>query len=175
EARKLAETFRRDAAERDRLGGTPKAQRDLIRASGLLKLIIPTDLGGLGGTWPELLRVVRELATADASLAHLFAYHHLRLVTPNLIGPPAQRDLWYSATAKGNLFWGNSLNPLDPRTTLTRVDGSTVRHNGEQAFCLGTQDSDVGLVSAPLPGERKLQVAVLPARRQGIDVHADWD
>jgi alkylation response protein AidB-like acyl-CoA dehydrogenase len=175
EARKLAEEFRRDAAERDRAAGTPRTQRDRIRASGLLKLLVPPELGGFGATWPNFLRVVREIAAADASLAHLFAYHHLGLVTPHLIGTPAQRDRWYSATAKDNLFWGNSLNPLDPRTTLSRVDGSTFRLNGEKSFCSGTQDSDVVLVSATLAGESQLQVAVLPTKRAGITVNDDWD
>ena len=111
--------LREDAAARDLAAGTPKHQRELIRASGLLELSIPTSLGGLGGTWPTLLRAVREIATADASLAHLFAYHHLALITPHLIGTPEQRDHWYSETVRRGLFWGNSLNPLDPRTSLT--------------------------------------------------------
>jgi hypothetical protein len=46
EARRLADAFRVDAAERDLAGGSPTAQRDLIRASGLLKLIIPQAQGG---------------------------------------------------------------------------------------------------------------------------------
>jgi alkylation response protein AidB-like acyl-CoA dehydrogenase len=175
EARKLAEGFRRDAAERDRAAGTPKRERDLIRASGLLKLMIPREFGGVGATWPELLRIVREIAAADASLAHLFAYHHLGLVTPHLIGTPEQRARWYTETAQGNLFWGNSLNPLDPRTALTRVDEASFVLNGEKSFCTGTQDSDLVLVSATLQGDSRLQVAVLPTRREGIIVHDDWE
>lgn len=34
----LANEFAHDAAERDLAGGTPKRERDLIRASGLLQL-----------------------------------------------------------------------------------------------------------------------------------------
>src|SRR5919201_501521 len=112
-ARELAADFRRDAAQRDLAAGTPKPQRDAIRASGLLGLRIPVEFGG-----------------ADASLAHLYAYHHLDLITPHLIGTPAQRQRWYTATARDNLFWGNCLNPLDPRTTLTRVDATTFRLHG---------------------------------------------
>ena len=58
-ARDLAESFRRDAAERDLAAGTPRPQRDEIRASGLLGLSIPAEFGGLGAAWPELLRAVR--------------------------------------------------------------------------------------------------------------------
>jgi alkylation response protein AidB-like acyl-CoA dehydrogenase len=36
------------AVERDQRGGTPKAERDLLRESGLLMLSVPAELGGLG-------------------------------------------------------------------------------------------------------------------------------
>lgn len=175
QATKLAAVFRADAAERDLAAGTPKVQRDLIRESGLLKLTIPRHLGGLGGTWPEFLRIVREIATADGSLAHLFAYHHLSLVTPHLIGTPDQRDRWYTQTAQENVFWGNSLNPLDPRTHLARIDENTFRLSGDKSFCTGAQDSDLLLVSATIQGDPRLQVMIVPTRREGITVHDDWD
>lgn len=47
-ARQLARQFAQTAAERDRQGGNPKAERDLIRRSGLLSLSIPTEYGGQG-------------------------------------------------------------------------------------------------------------------------------
>ena len=49
EATRLADELRQDAAERDLTAGTPKAQRDRIRSSGLLKLMIPVEFGGVGG------------------------------------------------------------------------------------------------------------------------------
>jgi alkylation response protein AidB-like acyl-CoA dehydrogenase len=175
EARRLAAEFRATAAARDLAGGSPTAERNRLRASGLLKLSIPSQHGGHGAAWPEILHVVRELATADASLAHIFAYHHLGVITPHLIGTPAQRDHWYARTVNQQLFWGNSLNPLDPRTTLTRGDEGTLRLNGEKSFCTGSKDSDVLLVSATEMGEPQLRVAVIPTSRQGVLVNDDWD
>jgi alkylation response protein AidB-like acyl-CoA dehydrogenase len=175
EAARLAAELRQTAADRDLAAGTPKPERDRIRASGLLKLMIPGAFGGFGATWPELLRIVREIASADGSVAHLYAYHHLSLVTPHLVGTPAQRERWYTRSARDNLFWGNSLNPLDPRTVLTRSTDGSFRLNGEKSFCTGAQDSDLLLVSATEPGQTLLQVAVLPTRRDGITVRDDWD
>lgn len=43
-AQKLAEIFALTAAERDRQGGNPKAERDLIRQSGLLGLSIQNSM-----------------------------------------------------------------------------------------------------------------------------------
>src|ERR1043166_7885707 len=117
EAAGLAETSRPAAAERDADGSTPRAERALIRASGLLNLSIPAEHGGPGLDWPTLLRAVREISTADGSLGHLFGYHHLGVITAHLIGTPEQRDRWYAETVRRGLFWGNSLNPLDTRTT----------------------------------------------------------
>jgi alkylation response protein AidB-like acyl-CoA dehydrogenase len=171
----LAAELRPTAAERDLAAGTPKAERDRIRASGLLKLMIPVEFGGFGATWPKLLRSVREVASVDASVAHLYAYHHLGLVTPHLIGTRAQRERWYTLTARDNLFWGNSLNPLDARTMLTRSADGSLRLSGEKSFCTGAQDSDLLLVSANEPGQSQLRVAVLPTRREGILVRDDWD
>jgi alkylation response protein AidB-like acyl-CoA dehydrogenase len=174
EAAAMAAEFRADAAQRDRAAGTPWAQRERMRRSGLLKLMIPTEFGGLGSTWPITLRVVREIASADGSLAHLFGYHHLGIVTPHLVGTRAQRAHWYTLTARDSLFWGNSLNPLDPRTVLTPSADGSVRLNGGKSFCTGAQGSDLLLVSATEPGQAGLKVAVLPTRREGITVHDDW-
>ncbi|HJR31381.1 MAG TPA: acyl-CoA dehydrogenase family protein, partial [Pseudomonas sp.] len=46
-ARRLAAEFALTAVERDERGGTPKAERDALRDSGLLALSIPTQYGGL--------------------------------------------------------------------------------------------------------------------------------
>jgi alkylation response protein AidB-like acyl-CoA dehydrogenase len=166
----LAAEFRHTAAERDRAAGTPFAERERIRASGLLQLMVPLEYGGLGASWPTLMACVREIARADGSLAHLFAYHHLEVVTPHLIGTPEQRERYYRQTAEHNWFWGNALNPLDTRVTLS------VGHlNGRKSFCTGAKDSDLLLTSAIRPGEPGLVVAVLPTRREGITVEDDWD
>jgi alkylation response protein AidB-like acyl-CoA dehydrogenase len=174
EAAALAAEFRADAAERDLAAGTPWRQRERIRASGLLKLIIPTEFGGLGADWLTTLRSIRAIATADGSLAHLYGYHHLGVVTAHLLGTREQRAVWYEQTARDNLFWGNALNPLDPRTTLARADGDNARLSGAKSFCTGAQGSDLLLVSATEPSNPQLQVAVLPTRRDGISVNDDW-
>jgi alkylation response protein AidB-like acyl-CoA dehydrogenase len=174
EAAALAAEFRTDAAQRDLAAGTPWAQRERIRASGLLKLMIPAEFGGLGSTWPVTLRAVRQIATADGSLAHLFGYHHLGVVTPHLVGTHAQRAHWYTLTARDNLFWGNSLNPLDPRTVFSRAADGTVRLNGGKSFCTGAQGSDLLLLSATEVDQPGLKVAVVPTKREGITVVDDW-
>lgn len=80
-ATQLAARFAATAAERDLRGGTPKAERDALRHSGLLGLMIPAAYGGLGANWRETLDIVRVFAAADSSIAHVFAFQHLMLAT----------------------------------------------------------------------------------------------
>ncbi|UOA08146.1 acyl-CoA dehydrogenase family protein [Methylobacter sp. S3L5C] len=103
-ARRLSKQFAQTAAERDYLGGTPKLEKDQIRESGLLSLIIPKEYGGLGANWSEAMLVIREIAKADSSLAHLFGFQHLMLATVYLFSKPEQWKPWFEQTAQLNWF-----------------------------------------------------------------------
>lgn len=173
-ARGLTQTFASTAAERDRRGGTPKHERDLIRKSGLLALSIPAELGGWGASWPEVMEVVRLFARVDGSLAHVFGFHHLMLATARLFGEPGQWRPLLEGTARHDWFWGNALNPLDARTTL-RHEGGLTSISGQKSFCSGSPDSDMLIVSALRPPETRLAIAAIPTRRAGISVREDWD
>src|SRR5690606_40310639 len=54
--------------------------------------IIPAALGGGGASWASVLRVVREFARTDGSLAHLYGYHFLPLHAIDARAEPAQRE-----------------------------------------------------------------------------------
>jgi alkylation response protein AidB-like acyl-CoA dehydrogenase len=173
-AQRLAEQFATTAVERDRRGGTPKRERDLIRRSGLLSLSIPSEYGGWGAPWSEVMQVVRTFARVDGSIAHVFGFQHLMLATARLFG---QREQWQpllEGTAKHAWFWGNALNPLDTRTTLRR-EGGALSITGQKSFCSGSPDSDMLIVSALRPPETRLAIVAIPTSRAGITVHDDWD
>lgn len=173
-ARNLAEQFASTAVERDRRGGTPKHERDLLRQSGLLGLSVPTELGGWGAPWSEVMGVVRTFARVDGSIAHVFGFQHLMLATARLFG---QREQWQpllAGTVKNAWFWGNALNPLDARTTLRR-EGDELSITGQKSFCSGSPDSDMLIVSALRPPETRLAIAAIPTDRAGIRVISDWD
>jgi alkylation response protein AidB-like acyl-CoA dehydrogenase len=172
--RQLAEDFASTAVERDKRGGTAKRERDLLRQSGLLTLSIPVELGGGGAPWSEVMGVVRAFARVDSSLAHLFGFQHLMLATARLFGAPEQWRPLLSDTAKKAWFWGNALNPLDARTTLTRRDGG-LYIDGQKSFCSGSPDSDMLIVSALRPPDTRLAIAAIPTSRPGIVVRGDWD
>jgi alkylation response protein AidB-like acyl-CoA dehydrogenase len=170
----LKATLAETAVLRDRAGGTAKAERDAVRRSGLLTLAIPPAYGGYGESWPAVFGAVRELAQVDSSLAHLFAFQHLMVASVLLYATPTQRAALLTATARGPLFWGNALNPLDRRTKLTPRGDEGWILDGAKSFCSGAGDSDLLLVSADAP-DGELKVIALPTGRKGIAVLDDWD
>lgn len=173
-AQELAIKFAATAVERDKAGGNAKFERDLIRESGLLKLLIPTEYGGLGGNWLDLFKVIRTFAKVDSSLAHVFGYHFINLVTPHLCGTEAQKEHFYRETASHNYFWGNAFNPVDIKLKAEKTaDGYLL--NGTKTFCSGSVDSDILLISALVEGQDEPLLAVIPTKRIGVEVKEDWD
>jgi alkylation response protein AidB-like acyl-CoA dehydrogenase len=173
-AEQLAAGFAKTAAERDAQGGTPKAERDALRASGLLGVSIPVAYGGFGANWRTTLDVVRVLARADSSLAHVFGFHHLMLATVRLFGAPSQWESWFRQTARHRWFWGNALNPLDERT-ISRTQAGWREFSGQKSFCSGALDSEMMIVSARDAETRAFLVAAVPTQRSGISIADDWN
>jgi alkylation response protein AidB-like acyl-CoA dehydrogenase len=173
-AQELSRRFAATAAERERGGESATGERQLIRESGLLLLRVPQSYGGLGASWAETLQAVRAVARADSSLAHIFSWHQLEVVTPALIGTAAQAERYYRETAEQGWFWGSALNPLDPRVTATR-DGRTLCISGTKSFCTGARGSDMLLVGAVEPGTPGVLAMAIPTRRAGTTVNDDWD
>ncbi|MFC3789274.1 acyl-CoA dehydrogenase family protein [Paenibacillus sp. GCM10012307] len=177
-AEELARYFETDASERDKEGGTPKAQRDALRESGLLNALIPQKWGGLGLPWSSVMAITRILSTADSSLGHLFGYHHLA-ISYTLLGHDqeyAKRLLEQSASH--HWFWGNATNPLDQGLAIVRrnhPDEGFIA-NGSKSFGSGSPDSDVlTLIWADSDNRENYFFGNIPTRREGITVHDDWD
>ena len=173
-AQQLAEQFAQTAAERDKTGGNPKYERDLIRQSGLLGLSIPTQYGGQGADWKTIFQTIRTIAQVDSSLAHVYGFHHLLIATVQLFSQPEQYAKWFEDTVKNNLFWGNTLNPLDQRTTATQISENEFIFHGDKSFCSGSIDSDILLCSG-FNEAGKLLIGVIPTARQGVSFLGDWN
>ncbi|MFN9557791.1 MAG: acyl-CoA dehydrogenase family protein, partial [Dolichospermum sp.] len=94
-AQSLAREFAQTAIERDAQGGTPKQERDSLRKSNLLKLIIPQECGGIGANWITTFQIIREFAKVDSSLAHVFSYHQIGVVIPHIFGTIEQKQYYY--------------------------------------------------------------------------------
>ncbi len=173
-AEQLAAQFAETAAMRDKQGGNPKAERDLIRESGLLGLSIPTEYGGQGADWQTIFQTIQTIARVDSSLAHVYGFHHLLIATVQLFSEAEQYGKWFEQTAKENLFWGNTLNPLDKRTTATQISETEYIFHGDKSFCSGSMDSDILLCSG-FNRDGKLLIGVIPTQREGVSFLGDWN
>lgn len=173
-AQQLTETFAQTAAARDKQGGNPKAERDLIRQSGLLGLSIPKQYGGQEADWQTIFKTIQIIARVDSSLAHVYGFHHLLIATVQLFSQPEQYGPWFEQTARENLFWGNTLNPLDRRTTAIKVAEKEYIFDGHKSFCSGSIDSDILLCSG-YNDAGKLLIGVIPTARKGVSFLGDWN
>ena len=173
-AKELAKQFAQTAAERDKAGGNPKFERDLIRKSGLLSLAIPQQYGGQGADWKTIFQTVQTIAQVDSSLAHVYAFHHLLIATVQLFAQPEQYQQWFEQTVQQHLFWGNTLNPLDKRTTVQHVSENEFIFHGDKSFCSGSIDSDILLCSGFNDADQLL-IAVIPTQREGVSFLGDWN
>ena len=173
-AQKLAKTFAETAAERDKQGGNPKAERDLIRQSGLLGLSIPQAFGGQGADWKTIFKTIQAIAQVDSSLAHVYGFHHLLIATVQLFAQKEQYSTWFEQTTEQNLFWGNTLNPLDKRTTVQQISADEYIFHGDKSFCSGSIDSDILLCSG-FNAQNKLLIGVIPTERDGVSFLGDWN
>jgi alkylation response protein AidB-like acyl-CoA dehydrogenase len=173
-AHQVAERLAETAVQRDRDGGHPAAERQLLRDSGLLRLSIPVVFGGDGIKWSTILKVVRRIAASDSALAHLLGFHHLQVAGILLYGNPVQQARFLKSTVDQNIFWGNALNPLDQR--LVAVDTATgFVLNGQKSYASGSVGSDMLTISAWHALTATSLIAVIPTRRLGIQVDSDWD
>ncbi|KAF1042882.1 acyl-CoA dehydrogenase family protein [Xylophilus sp.] len=169
----LRASLQADAAARDLAGGRPTAQITQLRAIGLLSTWLPTAYGGEGSSWLSVLRAVRELARADGAIAHLYGYHHLNLHSVRARATPAQRDRWFTDSARAQWLWANSGNTLSPTSTARR-DGDAWVLDGFRPFSSGTHVADRIVVSWE-NAEGQRTSAVVPADRAGVVIADDWD
>jgi alkylation response protein AidB-like acyl-CoA dehydrogenase len=173
-ADQVARELEQTAVERDRAGGHPAGERQLLRDSGLLSLSVPEAFGGDGLSWSTILKVVRRVATADSALAHLLGFHHLQVAGLLLYGNPVQQEGFLKQTIDEQVFWGNALNPLDKRLIAKDTSKGFVL-DGQKSYSSGSVGSDMLTISAWHPVTETALIAVIPTRRAGITVEYDWD
>ena len=153
------------AAGYDRDAAFPTADVEDLRGSGLLGLLVPEALGGMGGTFADYVAVATTLARGSGATALVFNMH--ASVTGALATAPeelarqlgatdaffAMRDRVLGEAAKGAIYGvaitereaGSRLSAI--RTTYAREDDG-YRLRGEKTVCSGAGRLDGYLVAA---------------------------
>lgn len=173
-AAEVAAVLATDAAARDRAGATPYAEVRLLKDSGLVTLLGPTEHGGGGQDWPTAYRVVREVAKADGSIGQLLGYHYLWNWAARLVGTREQWEHVEAEAARHKWFFGGAVNPRDDDVVVTE-DGDDLVFTGRKSFSTGSRISDVTVLEGVFAGTDRHVFAIVPSDSAGLTFHDDWD
>jgi len=191
-AHDLAPAFAERAARHDELGVFPKADFDDLRAAGLLGLMVPERLGGLGATFADYARVAMAVAAGAGATALIYNMHAsvtgaLALTDPELLRQVGAddaaldaRDRILADAAEGALFAvamsergaGSRLSRI---TTTYRPENGGFRVTGSKAFVSGAGHAEAYLVAARADGdEPRVSYFLVPAG-DGVRVEETWN
>jgi alkylation response protein AidB-like acyl-CoA dehydrogenase len=195
-ADEVAEAWAKDAAEADRMGEFPSADMARLRESGLLGLMVPERLGGMGAGFEDYVRVAMRLARGSGASALLFNMH--ASVTGALTGVPDDvarglgapesfftfRDDVLRRAVDGAMYGvaisergaGSRLSAVQ---TTYRREGAGFRLRGRKSTCSGAGHLDAYLIAArdgdaPEDAEPRISYFLVPASTIG-EVDQTWD
>ena len=97
----VAEKVAPRAAEIDEKQQYPRDIKELFAQSDLLGIPIPTEYGGLGGTFLTYVKVVEEIAKACASSSLIVAVQELGMLPILIGGNEAQKKKYLPKLASG--------------------------------------------------------------------------
>ena len=173
-AREVSAILARDAVERDRAGDAPFEEVRLLKDSGLVTLLGPTEFGGAGQRWETAYQVVREIARGDGSIGQLLGYHYLWAWAVRLVGTEPQIGAVEELYTSNRFLFGGAVNPRD--TDLTIVDrGDTLVYNGVKSFSTGGRATDLTVLEGIIEGTATHVFAIVPTAQDGIVFRGDWD
>ncbi|MGE5830256.1 MAG: acyl-CoA dehydrogenase family protein [Micromonosporaceae bacterium] len=191
-AARLRPRFAERAGEFDRTGEFPVDDFADLRTAGLFGLLVPTRLGGLGGSYADYARVAFELARGNGATALVFNMH--AAVTGALAGIPdemaralgvpeeffAERDR-VLRTAAGGAFYAVAMSE---RGVGSRLSQLTTRYEpveggfhvkGSKSFVSGAGHADAYLVAARSAVDDSVVSQFLIPPGEGVTVERTWD
>ncbi len=195
-AEEVAAAWARRAADYDRTAAFPEADMEDLRSSGLLGLLVPVRLGGMGAGFGDYVVLAMRLARASGASALLFNMHAsvtgaLAAVPDDLaraLGAPesflATRDEVLER-AVGGAMYGVAISERASGSRLSALqtsyakEGDGYRIRGHKSTCSGAGHLDAYLVAArdaeaPEDGEARISYFLVPNGAIG-EVEQGWD
>ncbi|PXW22869.1 acyl-CoA dehydrogenase family protein [Paraburkholderia caballeronis] len=174
----LAKAIGEGAAAREVRRELPFDGFRLFRESGLGKLRLPVEWGGLGGSLVDEFDVIAALAAEDSNLAHALRIHFDQTEALLLSPRTPFNELQIQRVIDGAIFGGASTElgtsrPGEITTQLVR-EGDHYRLNGRKYYATGTAFSDYARLNVQDDHGNPV-VVVIPVARDGLNVLDDWD
>lgn len=174
----LAKTIGDGAAAREVRRELPFDSFAAFRRSGLGRLRLPVEWGGLGASLEDEFDVIATLAAADSNLAHALRIHYDQTEALLLSARTLFNDLQIQRVIDGAIFGGASTELGTSRpgeyTTTLRRDGEHYRLSGRKYYATGTAFSDYARLNV-LNDEGQAVTVIVPVQREGLTVLDDWD
>jgi alkylation response protein AidB-like acyl-CoA dehydrogenase len=173
-ARAFSASLAASATQHERQNVRPVEEVAILKSSGLVNLLIPERFGGLGGTIPQALQVLVELARGDASVGSLLGYHYTNAGVARLFDLDTDAEEIDSKSARERWFWGNISQPMARGLKATPTEDG-FRLDGVKHWNTGPSVADVTTVLAHRDDVKELLYAYIPANRKGLHYRSDWD
>ncbi len=165
------------AEQVDAEGAFPTKAVDALRTNGLLGLVLPADVGGMGAGPVEFTEVVTELAAACGSTAMIYLMHASAAVAVAAAPPAGLPDLladMASGKALGTVAFsekGSRSHFWAPVSTAS-VDGEDVVVKAEKSWVTSAGFADVYVASAGSTNGAAgaVDLYALPAATPGLEV-----
>jgi SfnB family sulfur acquisition oxidoreductase len=176
-AKRLAVSFEKDAAIRDRDRVWPVTELDAFSQSGLWSINVPSAYGGPEVSYATLSKVVEIISAADSSIGQI-AQNHLGVVAAiRTVSDPAQQKLLFGEVLRGVRF-GNAFSEFgskraaDFETRFTDA-GDHVIVRGRKFYATGALLAHLVPIVA-LDGEGRAWYAIAERDAPGLTVIDDW-
>lgn len=172
----------REHAERVDTDGTyPTETVAALRTSGLLGLVLPVEIGGMGAGPLEFTEVVSALAAACGSTAMIYLMHTAAAVTVAAAPPPdlpnLLRDMARGAALGTLAFSENgSRSHFWAPVSTSMIDNSTVTLRADKSWVTSAGFADVYVASTGASsGEAgEVDLYAIPAIVEGLTVAGPW-
>ena len=176
-AKRLAASFEKDAAIRDRDQVWPVAEIDAFSQSGLWSINVPRAFGGPEVSYATLNRVVEIISAANSSIGQI-AQNHLGVVAAiRTVSDAAQQKLLFGEVLRGVRF-GNAFSEFgskraaDFETRFTDA-GDHVIVRGRKFYATGALLAHLVPIVA-LDDEGRAWYAIAERDAPGLTVIDDW-
>ncbi len=193
-AEQVAPRLAARAADHDRDASFPVADFDDLRHEGLLGLMVPLALGGMGAGFEEYTKVAMALARGNAATALVFNMHAsvtgaLAGIAPELARALGATEAFFEErdrvlrAAAGGALYGVAISEAGAGSRLSLLqstyhrDGDGYRIRGTKSACSGAGHLDAYLVAARAAGGGDAPVIsyFLVPDAPGIEVEPGWD
>jgi SfnB family sulfur acquisition oxidoreductase len=176
-AKRLAASFEKDAAIRDRDRIWPVAELDAFSQSGLWSINVPRGFGGPEVSYATLSKVVEIISAADSSIGQI-AQNHLGVVAAiRTVSDAAQQKLLFAEVLRGVRF-GNAFSEFgskraaDFETRFTDA-GDHVIVRGRKFYATGALLAHLVPIVA-LDDQGRAWYAIAERDAPGLTVIDDW-